>query len=802
MDNMVPPPTGAPDPSGLEGAVEAVFAGAPAIKSEDQYKNFGAMLEFYKEAKRECLDGRQAIERLWWRNILYILGRQWIYYDRKRGQWVDKRMARWIPRPVTNKASEVVESLVALFQSIELDATARPVGGEVRNVSTAETIDRLEPFLKDDHDYNHACMIRDFWLVATGNGFLHTYYDKNPQWGTVSLPYSQCQSCGVKHPPQTAYLGVCPTCKVGQMAATDMAMPVGRGRTCAPSPFEIAYPLVYQEFEDTPIVLRMMWKTKRQLENFYGRSFLDKHKITWQRSPQERSLQLMRAIATQTDVSAMSRSHGLGAETDFESDGTTEFELWAKPNEDFPEGLLMRVLGDGENVVLIEDEPALPGPVPFQTKQGEILIPFLHTGFKQFGGKSTANSPLDVICAKVDQLNRLDALIELIVNRSANPVWLEPKGSEIKSFTGEPGLVLKYNALAAGGAKPERLEGANIQGSLFQLRKQILDDIEYLAGTFDVLKGSKPGGVEAFSALQLLVERGQARFTPVFKARGETHRKWLALAVELERQYGPTRRTYAVMTPNKGWTMEHFLNADLQGAVDFIIEDGAQAPKTNLGIRAAIEQAKNLGYLDPADFEQKYYVFTKLGLTFLMPSLDFHVKSALAEQDAFEKWTQDPAALEQFNQQMMVYSQSLQLYTQQTQQATAAGQMVQSQPPDMPEMTPFQGKEYQDGRVHIAEHTKWANSDSARTLFQQMPMLEQAFLRHLELHDILDATRILRQQLAQTQAQMRLGLLLPQPQAGGGGQAMASSNQESGATDSMPAGNNDQGKTGQQVGPA
>jgi hypothetical protein len=31
---------------------------------------------------------------------------------------------------------------------------------------------------------------------------------------------------------------------------------------------------------------------------------------------------------------------------------------------------------------------------------------------------------------------------------------------------------------------------------------------------------------------------------------------------------------------------------------------------------------------------------------------------------------------------------------------------------------------------------------------------------------------------------------------------MASSNQESGATDSMPAGNNDQGKTGQQVGPA
>src|SRR3970282_3059726 len=98
------------------------------------------MLKFYKDAKRECLDGRVSIERLWWRNILYILGRQWIYYDRKRGQWVDKRMAKWIPRPVTNIASEVVESLVAMFGSIELEASARPVGGDVRNMSARTTL--------------------------------------------------------------------------------------------------------------------------------------------------------------------------------------------------------------------------------------------------------------------------------------------------------------------------------------------------------------------------------------------------------------------------------------------------------------------------------------------------------------------------------------------------------------------------------------------------------------------------------------------------------------------------------------
>lgn len=791
-------------PAGMDAATEAIFSGAPAILTSDPYKNYGEMLLFYKDAKAECLEGRIMQERLWWRNLMYLLGRHWIYWDRKRGQWMDKRMAKWVPRPVTNKVAEVTESLVALFSSIRLETTARPVGGDVRNVATAETVDRLQPFVHEDHAMDHVMTEHDFWLVVTGNAFLHPFYDNNPQWGTIATNYAVCAQCAKSHPPQMAKIGVCPKCG-GPLESQDVDLPIGKGRTIALSPFEIATPIAHAEFEDSPITLRMTWMPKRSLYNTYGKKFIENMKLTFGKSPVERSMQLLRALATQTDMTSKSQLMYMG-ESDTDATGTTQFDLWAKPCEEYPEGLLMRVLGDGDQQMIVDaPDMTLPGPLPFRTRQNEAIIPFIHTAFKPIGGKMHGAGPLDLICQKNDQLNRLDSLAELIVNRAANPVWLEPKGAEVKSFTGEPGLVVKYNPLASGGAKPERLEGLNIQGSIFKLREQIINDIAEATGTFDMLRGAKPGGVSAFSAMQLLVERGQARFATVFSGRGITYRTWLSIAIELERQFGPTKRTFAVMSPNRGWTFQHFMNADLQGAVEIIVEDGSQAPKTNLGKRAAIEQAKNLGFIDANDIEQRYTILRALGLNELMPTLDFHVKAALQEQDAFEQWAANPSNAEQFLMGLSQYMQQLTMYTQTVNADTVAGQTSTQSMPEMPELTPFQAKEYHDGRIHIAEHTKWANSDSARQIFKQFPQLEIAFIRHLELHDVLDATRIMRQQLAQTQAQARLGMLvMPQGQpgaAGGGGQALDSSNRESGNPADVPAGNNEAGTAGAKQGP-
>jgi hypothetical protein len=468
----------------------------------------------------------------------------------------------------------------------------------------------------------------------------------------------------------------------------------------------------------------------------------------------------------------------------------SEYDLWLKPNREFPEGLFVRVAGDTDNGQVIMEGDAKPGPIPYRTAQGEVIVPFVHTRFKPFGGRIWGGGPLDLIIQKQDQVNQLDSLTQMIVQRVANPIWLEPKGSEVKSFTGEPGLIVKYQPVSIGGtAKPERLPGENVPASLFQLRQQYLADIEVLSGTYDVIKGAKPTGVEAFSALQLLVERSQSRFSTVLTERGESYRQWYVVALEMERQFGPDKRTFAVTKPNQGYTFKHFMKADLQGSVQIRVEDGSQAPKTNLGKRAAIEQANQLGLIDAKDPEQAYAIMSHFGLQDLMPSLDNDVKSALQEQDTFETWT----GSEQFN-----YEQIAQLWAQFEQaqaqygpihdqwaelaaQATVSGMPPppQPQPPEMPDVTPFQFKEYHRHVVHYGEHRKWANTDVARQIFQTYPVLEKLFVRHLLMHE--QATLQKQQQAAQAAA--------PPQNAPGGGQAMRNSNRESGDIEDEPSGN-------------
>lgn len=770
-----------PNPTGIDDGIGAVFG--EASKPINPYGDDRKLIDVMEECKKEALDGRWMFERNWWRNLLYVLGRQWIFYDKKRGQWSDKRMATWIPRPVTNKFAESTEALLAMLSSINLQVYARPVGTGTPNVAAAEVADLIEPFIAAEHQIEDQVRTADFWTIIAGNAFLHPYWDPTAAEGEIVVPFEQCAQCQNVASPQEVMGsgGLCPKCggmMGGQALDPTGAMigerlNTGRGRTEALSPFEIALPAAYKVFDEVPFVIRMRFRPER----WYKETLPEIHrKLRFQDQPAERSLQLLRALANQTDNSGLLSSFGWGGDSMPHATGISEYELWMKPTRDYPEGLFLRVAGEGSSATIVRGEGSEPGPLPYHDRAGNPLFNWIHMPFHMVGGRIWARSPLDLCVQKQDQINQLDSLMQLGVQRMSNPVWLKPKGAEIRSFTGAPGLVVEYNPLAAGGnAKPEKIEGSNMPATLFQLRQQYLQDFEQLAGTLDVLKGTAPTGVEAFSTLQLLVERAQSRFSTVFKERGAAYRRWYTLALELEREFGPTERVLSVTKPNSGYTFKHFEKAQLQGAIEILVEDGSQAPKTNLGRRAAIEHANQLGLLNPKDPEQQFAILKNFGLSDLVPSLDFDVKSALAEQDTFENWVTENI------QAMPMVGMAVQQFQGAMQQWGAAGQasaqMGLPLPPKpvLPPITPFQHKLYHNALVHFAEHRKWANSDRAKEIFAQYPFLEIAFLQHLE-----ETKAAAMQDMAQQQAAQA------PPKRGG---AMERSNSESGNPDDEPHGN-------------
>jgi hypothetical protein len=265
--------------------------------------------------------------------------------------------------------------------------------------------------------------------------------------------------------------------------------------------------------------------------------------------------------------------------------------------------------------------------------------------------------------------------------------------------------------VAGGQAKPERIPGENIPGSLFQYRALLKEEIEELAGTNDILKGNKPAGVEAFAALNLLVERGQARHTTAFKERGKCYRKWFKDALEIEREFGPDERTEAVMQPTKAWAFEVYKKADLSGTVEIIIEDGTLTPKTALGERAGIEHLNQLQLLRPDDPDQVYEIYRKFGQQSLLPGIDAQVQEAWMVFEEFEKALASPEIMMQFEQVV---------------QAAALANAVPPDPMMPPPVPPslLEYKRWYNPQIHRNELIKWCVSDRGREIMTKYPAAE------------------------------------------------------------------------------
>jgi hypothetical protein len=730
---------------------------APQLPTKNPWDE-AVLLDLFNTFKRESTEYRWIWEREWLRDLFYVMNRQWITFHPTRREWVDKRLQKWVPRPVTNKMAETLQAIRTNLGAINLAVKVRPVGDDAESIAAAEVSDQMSPMIHEEHMMDQNMREADFWLIVCGNACLQTSWDKDVRWNRVFVPHEQCITCGNVAPPQAIVAAGqhCPVCggtflqkamgppgPLGPDGQPTPSQPIGewvsfgKGKTTALSPFEYAFPPNVTRFDELPYIIRLRWRDKHWFEANHPELI---PKLTWEKSPTDRSLQIYKSLALTNDVGTGSQFAYLGAAGAHTVEGVTEYELWMRPTPEYPKGLVMRVVGDQQPTLLQAPEEGLPGPIPYTDIEGNPIFPFEHAQYEHIGGRLYGRSALSPLIQKQDQLNQLDSLVQLCVQRTANPAWVIPENAGIENITGEPGLIIKWNVLAAAGqGKPERIPGVPLDASLFEFRAQIIKDIEDLSGAFDIIKGQKPSGVEAFSALQLLVERSQSRFTSVFQSRGEMYRRWFTTALELERQFGPQQRTWAVVGPNRGYTFRHFENAQLQGQVNVQVEDGSNMPKTALGKRAAIEQANQLQLLDPNDPDQKYALLTQFGLSDLVPSLNYHVQAALQIQDAFEKWAEQPTG-----------------------------------------PSPLVVKPWFDPHIHWIEHVKWLNTDKMRELLASNPMLEQVIDMNLQQ---------LQMAINPPQPIGPDGQPIQQAPPQGGALAMKNSNQNSGSTKSIPKGN-------------
>src|SRR5215510_14936447 len=612
------------------------------------------LLELFDKAKRECFADRWRYERVWTRAIRYVNMRQWLgVYDRTAG-WMDSRVAKGVPQPETSKPKEGLQTKNAMFTAATLGVDVRPLKNDVRSMTTATTADKLAPVLYSANDMDQVLHEGDYWFIVCGNVIYHVSYDDDGTF--IQVPFERCGTCGTETTSdEIAKAGqLCPTCGnpgpftraidplTGQPRVDVRAN--GHTVTTPLSPLEIAFPFMRARWSQVERLIRMRWRTKGYYESQPAlQPYLKR--ITFSKTSTERSLQIFQSLPFQTELRPNNLAGGYAGSGDEE--GVAEYELWQKPTPERPDGFVLRVAGDSTPVVLhLEDSEGLPGPLPYHNAKGDPLWTWHHAAYEHVGGRVLGTGALDPAMNKFDQLNRLDSIVEMMMTRMAIPQIIKPKGQDIQ-WLGDspamPGLIAEY-APAPGGGRPERWEGADPPRSWAQLRMQLTEEIDAALGTNDILRGRKPPNVEAFSAMQLLVEAGEARFAGAFKSRALAFRDVSRSQIEIEREFGPEKRVQSVVTPGRGYNFQTFQRADLDGEVTFDVADGSTKPKTQLAERASIEHLKQLGGIAVNDPDTKYAVYQKLGQTDLIPAIDNQHQCALQNQEFFMAWVRLPAA--------------------------------------------------------------------------------------------------------------------------------------------------------------
>ena len=616
---------------------------------KDPYADLEDISDRIDKCLRADAFSRVFFENNWARNIFFYAGAQWL--RKVNGRYERRNLPAWFPRAQTNKLAEKANDLITqLLQGGRVPITYTPATDDPADTGTAEVGERIREVMYAEASCDEKAHPIASWLVLTGNCFGIPHYDMDEKHGTVAVPMQQCGACGVQSPPETIQpdAPVCPACGSPQLApAMDPADPTGKT------------PIIAEEYPIGAI----------QLEVAGPFEIRGDHRITdvrdWQKFVHQKKYDLNWAKEKWSDFKdAIEPDSGASSDTaqyfmDLFANLTPDFAFGAGlsangstaakypkvtaycyrelPSEDYPKGIYAIRLGRNPQA-MVEAGP-LPTTYGAGVKKGKRFLPLIHWGGNIVPGRLWRKTSIDDLITLQVFRNMIEANIRLSIQRMGNAVWLDPKGSGVDIITGEPGQHIRYNPVSVGGtqfAKPERVPAdLNNLGGLTMMLKIIDDAMERVSGTFFLQGGNAPPGVTAASALAYLGEKGQQSLSTLRTGWAQGWAEFDKMGLEIARENWDDNRMRAVAGKNRKWQVEKFSKADIQGAVNIIVDWNALAPKSNATERATIGQLVQLGFVNPQDEEMQIQVLKKFGSSDLKGSLDIDIQDAAKEQDRF-----------------------------------------------------------------------------------------------------------------------------------------------------------------------
>lgn len=570
---------------------------------------------------------RSSFDVQFYRSILFYLGIHWIRFDSARYNWGPINLPSWFPKNQTNKYAVACDGMKAVLEQARPAIIYSPGTNDEADIAAVSACEAVTSVIETEVDQERLRSECAALISLTGNAFVTDGYDMSPMNGEKTVQSLACLTCGYVAQPHEME-GRCPKCG-GQQLIPALnpetgepvveRYPVGRMDSEVDAPFGILFDMQCQHIDNSPFIV----KAKTFPIDDLKAMFPDHADTLGDGKPIGRTgLFYQQALSYAVGTMGLSGSPSSGGGT--QGNRGTLYRLIRKPGKDLPYG--------GE-ALLIDETVVWKGEASTKDDKGVPYYPITHFGFKKVPGRVFYKTPADDLVSKQIQRNKIEALIQLGAERVSNPTWLLPSGIGIENITGEPGEKLTYNAHI--GPKPERIQGSDMPNSLYRWLQIIDEDFSDLAATYDVMLGKHPQGVDTLGGMQLLRDRGLARFQDALNSWG---RGWVRVArnrLMIWKARVKDDRTLSVLGDNGKWEMKKFNAATIAGAIDVKAEEGSTQPKSKAYSQMMASQLMSAGLLDQSDPLTRYALLTTFDATDLGEGLDLDVKDAIKERETF-----------------------------------------------------------------------------------------------------------------------------------------------------------------------
>lgn len=581
----------------------------------------------------------------WERNHLFLDGKQWVVFDGRQetgGIWrrlEPSRENEYIPRPVTNYIFDIYQTLKSYLIKNKPRSVVYPNTDTYRDKQSAKIAtlccEANWTRLREERNYEYAASV----LVTYGTTFKKDYWDTTVL-SMARIPRME-QTVGPDGPQETQAQD--PT--TGELLYDEV--PLGDVNTAICEPYRMSLDPMATDIHNVRWIMEYTIQPLSWIKEMYGK---DPEQNPGYTGLAEEVTAEKRLSASMRRFFDLKNSSGVkyggimegGSPSDVMIDNAAVVkEYYERPTQKNPKGRLFIV---ANNKTLYSGDSPYSGP-----EQGD-WHPYSEARWELVPGRFWGKGPLDEACDIQRQVNSIDTVITLVRKTSAIPQKLIPMGMGIErgSWTGRPGQEVYYRDLGTG-AKPEVIPSSDVGEGVWKEREQRLSDLKEVTGAIDILRGDRPPGVTAASALNMLYEVGTGKLFPVLDRWKNfvesSQKKQLRLISKFYREPRPEFIRLLKMKNNElsEEAINKFIGSDLYDNCNVIVEAGSNVPKLQSTKQAMLLEVAQTGALALNQPANRNEFLRQLGITGFDTDIGPDTKRAEWENDLMDNIENSPA---------------------------------------------------------------------------------------------------------------------------------------------------------------